>query len=57
MYAHGDAVPLEDASVRGEGGERLGVLAEFCLPVASCEVVDAEPDYWEDDCDSRWSMS
>jgi hypothetical protein len=43
MNAHRDAVPFENASVSSESGEWFGVFTEFCLPVASREVVDAEP--------------
>ena len=43
MDSHGDSVPLVHAELCGEGGERLGVLVEFCLPVASGEVESGEP--------------
>jgi len=36
--AHGDSVPLERAELGGEGSERLALLTEVCLPVATCQV-------------------
>ena len=40
--AHGNAVPLEDAELGGEGGEWLGLLAEIGLPVAASHVQSGE---------------